>query len=105
MIEIKFYEHLTRYSITVKGHDELAPRGQNIVCAAVSALVQCYSNYIAEHADDIPIRVLENKTDEGDANIDVDNYERDYGFPDLYYMIKEGLIDIAESCPGRVKIL
>lgn len=49
MIEV----HITKNSLTVKGHAGYAERGKDIVCAAVSALVQGLMHSLNALTDDI----------------------------------------------------
>lgn len=104
MIEIEYYEKNGRYAISAKGHANYAPEGQDIVCAAVSSLLQTLGNYLLEHAQEDDITILEVKFEKGDLNIEAieDYYINKLEVP--YTMTKEGLEDIAEIYPGYVKI-
>ena len=102
MITVKFYHYKHRYAITTSGHANYAPYGQDIVCSAISALVQSYGNYIQDKEQYKSWKVLEVKLDEGDTNVEVidtmDNVK------DLFYMISEGIEDIKKAYPGYISL-
>ena len=54
MIEITY--HKERHEITAKGHAGYAPEGQDIVCAAVTALMTTLTQF-AENSDAADIRL------------------------------------------------
>ena len=105
MIEIKYYEKNGRYAISAKGHAGYAPEGQDIVCAAVSGLLQSLGNYILDHADESGWQVLEVKFEKGDLNIEALDAFKDGMLRYFYKITIEGLADIAETYPGNVKII
>lgn len=107
MIEIEIYEKNSRYSIRARGHADYAPLGQDIVCASVSVLLQSLGNYISEHALEYNWRVLECKYEKGDICIDT---LEELPLPgthlkDLYHMVEDSLIDIANQYPAFLKII
>lgn len=102
MINIKFFEKQHRFAIATTGHANYAPYGQDIVCAAVSSLVQTYGNFIVDHEKFRTWKVLEVKLNEGDTNVEV--VDPKDSIKDLYYMIMEGLEDIKRAYPGYITI-
>ena len=42
----KTYSNCYRYLLEIKGHANYAPIGQDIVCAAVSSLIETYTSYL-----------------------------------------------------------
>ncbi len=46
MIKINVMEEESSRVITVKGHARYAPKGKDVICAAVSALYQTFHRYI-----------------------------------------------------------
>lgn len=106
MVDIEIYENEAkgRYAISVKGHAQYAEPGRDIVCAAVSGLLQSLGNYIEERADDYGWHILEIKYDSGDLNIEALDESTDSNLWHLFKMIAEGLEDIAKMYPANVKI-
>ena len=107
MIEITFYKKKNRYAIRATGHADYAPAGQDIVCAAVSTLIQSLGNYIVEQKD-IPVRILEMKYDYADIRLEFcSNCLDELVEPTLrhlYEMTKNGIEAIANQYPMYVKI-
>ena len=97
MLEIIFYEKNHRYAIAAKGHAEYAPHGYDIVCSAVSTLLQSYGNYLQELEKYSKLKVLEIKFNEGDINVEVlDSSDR---VKDLYRMTMLGIEAVYETYP------
>jgi uncharacterized protein YsxB (DUF464 family) len=102
MIKIKFFERKHRYAISTTGHAEYAPKGWDIVCAGVSALMQSYGNYVTDHENARSWKVLEARLEEGDSNVEV--IDADDSIKELFYMTMEGLEDIQKAYPGNITI-
>lgn len=100
MIDIYFYEKNIRYGIKAVGHAGYAPKGQDIVCAAVSALLQAYGNYIDQLAEYEKVKVLEVKLDEGDINVEA--LDTRHNIKHMYRMVMSGLCDLACMYPGYI---
>ena len=103
MIEIKFYEKDERYGIKATGHAEYAAHGQDIVCAAVSTILQGLGNYIDRVADNYNWKVLEIKLEPGDINVEFINQSvTDYCFH-MFHMVKCTLLDLADMYPANIR--
>lgn len=101
MIDIYFIEQKHRYRIKALGHADYAPTGYDIVCAAVSTLLQAYGNYIQKLKKTRKITILEIKYEPGD--IDIDALDVCDSIKDLYLMTMEALEDIGETYVGYIK--
>ena len=104
MIEIKYFERNNRYAISLKGHADYAPHGQDIVCASVSSLVTALGNYILEHFAEQKWIVLEVNLDTGDSNVEILDESGNDVAKNLYHLVYEQLQDIAELYPINLKI-
>ncbi|WP_458457478.1 ribosomal-processing cysteine protease Prp [Pseudobutyrivibrio sp.] len=102
MIKVKFYENNHRYAISTEGHAEYAPIGQDIVCAAVSILMQTYGNYVTEHEENRSWINLEVKLEDGESNVEV--LDPEDSIKDIYYMTMEGLEDIQRVYPAYISL-
>lgn len=100
MIDIDIYKKSHRYSILATGHARYAAHGYDIVCAAVSTLLQTYAFYLDKHSDDITI--LEIKLESGDMNIEYLD-ENDI-YKTNFEMVIEGLKALEDTYPGFIKL-
>lgn len=104
MVTITFYEHKGRYAIKAQGHAYYAEPGRDIVCAGVTVLLQSLSMYL-EATEGEGFRILENKQELGDNNIEVILEDKNNDvIPNLFYMTISGLESIANTYPNYVKI-
>ena len=105
MIDIKFYrnENNHRYAISALGHAGSGPHGQDIVCAAVSTLLQSLGNYIESNQIENNWHLLEQRYDEG--NINVEAYACDESLHFVFDMVFESLEDLADMYPNFLKII
>ena len=102
MIEIKLVERDHRYTIKATGHAEYAPHGQDIVCAAVSTLLQTYGNYLESKEKARTWWVMESKLEPGDLIVDV--LDAEDNVKELYRMTMDGLENIQYTYPECIKI-
>ena len=102
MIDIYLTEKNIRYGIKAVGHADYAPKGQDIVCAGVSTLIQAYGNYIEQLAEYDKVRPLEIKLDDGD--IFVDALDIKHNIKHMYRMVMSGLCDLAAMYPENIKM-
>lgn len=105
MVTITYYEHKGRYAIKAQGHACYAEPGRDIVCAGVSVLLQSLGMYL-ESIDGEGFRILENKQEPGDINVEVllEDLDNDV-IPNLFYMTISGLEATANTYPAYVNIL
>ena len=102
MLEVTFFERNHRYSIAAKGHAEYGPYGQNIVCAAVSVLLQSYGNYLENLDRYNKVKVLEIKYEDGDIKVEaLDTTDR---IKDLFLMTMGGIEDVYNAYPGLIHL-
>ncbi|MGN1014280.1 MAG: ribosomal-processing cysteine protease Prp [Butyricicoccus sp.] len=85
--------------ITVTGHACCAPRGQDIVCAAVSALVQC----LVRALDVLTPGRAECRANPGDAAITIRHPSEDTQL--LTDAFRIGIADIAAAYPDNVSLV
>lgn len=102
MIDIYLTEKNLRYGIKAVGHADYAPKGQDIVCAAVSALLQAYGNYLDQLAEYDKVRPVEIKIDDGDINIDAVDIK--HNIKHMFRMVMSGLCDLAAMYPENIKM-
>jgi uncharacterized protein YsxB (DUF464 family) len=102
MIDIYLTQKNIRYGIKAVGHADYAPKGQDIVCAGVSTLIQAYGNYIELLAKFDKVRVVEVKLDDGDINVDAVDIK--HNIKHMYRMVIEGLCDLATMYPENIKM-
>ena len=102
MLEVTFFERNHRYGIAAKGHAEAGPKGQNIVCAAISTLLQAYGNYLMRLEEYSKVKTLEIKYEDGDINVEaIDPTDR---IKDLYLMTMLGIEDVYDAYPGLIHL-
>ena len=102
MIDIYLTEKNIRYGIKAVGHADYAPKGQDIVCAGVSTLIQAYGNYIEQLAEYDKVKILEVKLDEGDINVEA--LDTKHNIKHMYRMVMSGLCDLAAMYPENIKM-
>lgn len=102
MIDIKLYEKDHKYKILCKGHAEYAEHGKDIVCSAVSTLLQTFGNYLIDKEKFRSWVVCETKFDAGDLIVWV--VDPKDSVKDMYYMIVDGLENIQFTYPECVSI-
>ena len=104
MIEITYYENKGRFAIKAIGHAGYAEIGKDIVCAGVSVLLHSLGMYL-EATEGEGFKILENKQDLGDINVEVILTDPDNDvIPNLFYMTISGLEATENSYPNNVKI-
>ena len=102
MLEITFYERDKRYGISAKGHAEYGPKGQNIVCSAISVLLQSFGNYLENLEKYDKVKVLEIKYEDGDINVEaIDTADV---MKHLYRMTMCGIEDVYNAYPGLIHL-
>lgn len=80
-------------SYSVSGHANYAPHGQDIVCAAVSALYTTITNCLIEKYD-----ASVDKTEVVQVGIVKESQ-------DMINLLYKGLLDIGEQYPDNIKVL
>ena len=89
------------FNITATGHAGYAPKGEDIVCSAVSAIIGTLARALEEGSE-----LLEDKTiklKDGDSELDcVPKEEYTVNVQMIYWTILIGLNAIAESYPENV---
>jgi uncharacterized protein YsxB (DUF464 family) len=102
MIDIDIYKKNHRYSIMATGHARYAAHGYDIVCAAVSTLLQTYAFYLEKKEKSNGFTILEIKLESGDMNVEY------LDFKDIYVknfeMILIGLDALQDTYPGFIKL-
>lgn len=67
MININYYR--THHRVTIKGHSESAPKGEDLICAAVTILARTLATACVNAECDNRMRGVEVKLEPGDAEI------------------------------------
>lgn len=101
MILVDFTEDDKGVSLKVSGHSGQADKGKDIVCAAVSALIQTFAGGVEGELK----AVLGGNLDAGNCNIRVEvTKNRLQELKAVYKVFKFGFRKIAESYPEQVKL-
>lgn len=106
MIKVKMMDTDKGYSLAVSGHADYAPEGQDIVCAAVSVLVQTLANKVdaaarsgrllascVQHGETFVVQALPKP---GPNNLMVASW---------FDFVEEGLRALAEAYPDNVELM
>ena len=106
MIKVKMMDTDKGYSLAVSGHADYAPEGQDIVCAAVSVLVQTLANKVdaaarsgrllascVQHGETFVVQALPKP---GPNNLMVASW---------FDFVEEGLRALAEAYPDNVELI
>jgi uncharacterized protein YsxB (DUF464 family) len=102
MVEISFSEDSDYRRIVVDGHAGYAEKGKDIICAAVSALVLTYKEFMVDLEQEGKARV--NSYLEIDGHIDIASDNISIESQTAYAITKSGLENISYTYPGNVKI-
>lgn len=105
MIRVRVTPRAEGLEVLAEGHADYAPRGQDVVCAGVSALLFCYLSYM----DSLPpiataegASTLEQEQREGYLWIRTRGWEgRDR---DAWRVVEAGLALLAEAYPAFVSM-
>jgi len=101
MILVDFTEDDKGVSLSVSGHSDQAGKGNDIVCAAVSALIQTFAGGVESELK----AVLSGNLEAGNCNIRVKSGENKHQeLKAVYKVFKFGFRKIAESYPEQVKL-
>ena len=109
MIDIRICKSTVclRVQVEVKGHAETAPRGEDLVCAAVSALVGGYAKEITD-MEDKHLRERLVSVGEADGNAMIDVYCKDErSFKRVLYNLApiiKGLEIVAKDHPEALRV-
>ncbi len=101
MIQIDFTEDDDCVGLRVAGHSDLADKGSDIVCSAVSALIQTFAGGVESELQ----AVLSGNLDAGNCNLRVCVPEsRKQALKAVFKVFKFGFRKIAGSYPEQVKL-
>ncbi|PKL48917.1 MAG: hypothetical protein CVV42_07950 [Candidatus Riflebacteria bacterium HGW-Riflebacteria-2] len=101
MILVDFTEDDKGVRLRVSGHSSQADKGKDIVCAAVSALIQTFAGGVENELK----AVLEGNLEAGNCDLRVNVTEnRHQEMTAVYNVFKFGFRKIAESYPEQVKL-
>lgn len=101
MILVDFTEDDKGVSLKVSGHSSQADKGNDIVCAAVSALIQTFAGGVESELK----AALSGNLEAGNCNIRVQSAESMcQELKAVYKVFKFGFRKIAESYPEQVKL-
>ena len=91
--------HVTKDQITVTGHARAGPVGQDIVCAAVSALCLTLEKSITDLTEDYPDIEMES----GNFILGIGNLsEKSKTLVDSFFL---GICKIADAYPAHVRMI
>lgn len=95
MINVTYNRRET--TLTVKGHAQSAPKGEDLICAAVSALAYTLAAFCRERNAASTVRLAP-----GDAVVEAD--ARADGIEDAYEFVRTGLQLLAVQTPRYVSV-
>jgi uncharacterized protein YsxB (DUF464 family) len=93
MLTVKF----KRFGFTIEGHAHYANRGEDIVCAGVSALAQAVAHQLDSYSDTI--------IHQNSGYLDVQFTKNNRESKVLMDLLIHGITEIARAHPENVKIL
>ena len=102
MTEAEFTEHGSFRKILIDGHSGYSGKGEDIVCAAVSALAQTYLFYMEDLADQGKAKIESLTIMDGHLELYTENESTESMA--AYDMAKMGIEAIEEAYPDNVKI-
>ena len=85
-------------NLTVKGHANSAPKGEDLVCAAVSSILVGGCNALSQH------NCFAIKLDSGDASITELNHANEHDYEVLEVMLVQ-LKSVEEASPNFLKVI
>lgn len=97
MINARFFRKENRFSVEIKGHSGSAPRGEDLVCAAVSAGFL----YLVAMLEDSGAEIIQKKEKDGLCVVTFLGGEREEG---AYMMLYLGLSRLAKAYPECVNV-
>ena len=101
MIQVDFTDDGNTVSLRVTGHSGLADKGSDIVCSAVSALIQTFAGGVESELQ----AALSGNLDSGNCNIRVQvGEDQKQALKAVFDVFKFGFRKIAKSYPGQVKL-
>lgn len=98
MIEAEFRKKGNCFSVKLTGHAGAAPKGRDIVCAAVSGIIYALSAMLEKTED---IEIIENVIESGYARIKFSGDKKAEG---AYLMAYRGLEYLADAYPRLIRI-
>lgn len=97
MINAYFSRKGNRFLVEIKGHSGAAPRGEDLVCAAVSAGFL----YLVAMLEESGARIISKREEEGLGEVSFLGGEREEG---AYLMLYFGLSRLAKAYPEFVRV-
>ena len=96
------------YIARVQGHAEFAPKGQDIVCAGVSALTMALHKAVTDTVGENDAERYSIKIDEGQFGIlvaDVCDSKKEEMLDAFFSMFDKGISQIEKEYPGYISVL
>jgi uncharacterized protein YsxB (DUF464 family) len=101
-IEMSFDERDLLKSCRVSGHSGAAPKGEDIVCAAVSVLIRTAYTVLSSQKE---LEIRASALKRGEFQMEIDNVGTDEAFLSAVQMfLQEGFRSVAAEFPHHVKI-
>lgn len=97
MINAYLFRKGNRFLVEIKGHSGSAPRGKDIVCAAVSAGFL----YLVAMLEDCGAKIIFKRQEDGFGAVSFFGGEREEG---AYMMLFSGLSRLAKAYPEFVRV-
>ena len=107
MVDAKIYFTVDGFEASLSGHAGFAPKGQDIVCAGVSALVMSLADTVENAIKLSDIGALEIKAADGEFYIHVGGISSAELYNDLnayFHMFRLGLEKIQQEYPDYIKV-
>ncbi len=107
MVDVKIYSGENSFIVTGNGHAGFAPKGQDIVCAGVSALCMALLNAVTYSVETVFVEALETRISDGSFFLGI----KGISDPELLkavrlfiYMFQTGMEKIEISYPENVNV-
>lgn len=103
---IKINVDMSDYTVEVKGHANSAPKGEDIICAGISALFYTLYEVLDQNREMLEKNSLKSIQDEGNGTIFCKPKKEYEGNVQMMYMtILTGLNLMAENYPEYIKMV
>lgn len=105
MIKVEMMQTDKGYSVAASGHADYAPKGQDIVCAAVSVLLQTLANEVTEAARAGLLAVGVVAHGDGWMKVEMTPTDQTQDMADAWVeLVQDGIDALAESYPENVEL-
>jgi len=103
MIKVKTFNENGRYFVSMVGHANSAPKGEDLVCCAASTLFQTLVFYVSKQEEDGLVKINELELDEEVKLLVFRSSDR--SILGAYEMFLDGINVLIENFPKNISLL